>query len=399
MTETLAEAPFTITHGLLRRAAYAELAAAAPVHCVALPNGKPAWLITGHHEARQVLHDSRMIKTEAVRLVIRDLVSPEMFAAWNSHMLNRNPPDHTRLRRLVTPAFSRGRVEQLAPRIQRITDELLDAMANAEQVDLIASFALPLPITVIYELLGVPADHRQEFHQWSSTILAGVWAGREELAAAATAMVSYLRELVDAKRAAPTDDLLSTLVAHRDGHDRLSEDELTSMAFLILVAGHQPIVNLIGNGVLALLTHPEQLTLLRTQPHRLPAAIEELLRFDPPLQVSTSRVTTEPVEIGGVTIPAGQVILVGLLAVNRDPAHTAQPHALDITRTNNPHLAFGHGIHHCLGAALARLEGRIALGSLLARFPGLRLGLPAEQLTWRLGAVMNGLAALPVILR
>jgi cytochrome P450 len=399
MTEALVEAPFTITHGLLRRAAYIELAAAAPIHRIALPTGKPVWLVTGYREARQVLADPRMIKTEAVRLVIRDLVSAEMFAAWNSHMLNRNPPDHTRLRRLVTPAFSRHRVEQLAVRIQHITDELLDAMADATQVDLIASFALPLPITVIYELLGVPADHRQNFHQWSSTILTGVLAGREELAAAATAMVSYLRDLVAAKRADPTDDLLSALVAQHDGYDRLSEDELTSMAFLILVAGHQPILNLIGNGVLALLTHPEQLTLLRAQPHRLPAAIEELLRFDPPLQMSTSRVTTEPVEIGDVTIPADQVILVGLLATNRDPAHTAQPDALDITRTTNPHLAFGHGIHHCVGAALARLELRIALGSLLARFPGLRLGAPTEQLTWRLSAVLNGLAALPVILR
>ncbi|MBV9730430.1 MAG: cytochrome P450 [Pseudonocardiales bacterium] len=400
MTKTLGQAPFTIVDGPRRHARYAELAADAPVHHIVLPTGQPAWLITGYDEARQALHDPRLVKSEAgLATLSRDRLMPETVATLGSHMLNRNPPDHTRLRRLVSSAFTRHRIEQLAPRIQQITDELLDAMATAAQADLITSFALPLPVTVICELLGVPADRRVEFHDWSTTVVTGALAEPNAYISAATAMVRYLRELLEVKRGVPSDDLLSALVAVRDGQDRLSEDELTSMAFLILVAGYETTVNLIGNGVHALLTHPEQLALLRAQPDRLPDAVEELLRFDGPLQVATFRFTTEPVDIGGVTIPAGEIVVPGLLAANRDPACIARPDALDITRSDNPHLAFGHGIHHCLGAALARLEGRIALGTLLARFPRLRLAVPAEQLTRRPSVLMNSLDELPVILR
>src|SRR4051794_34810124 len=336
--------PFTATGAGERRAAYTALTAAGPVHKITLPTGDPAWLITGYHEARQALHDPRLIKTErALANVGSGVLPPELLSAVASHMLNNNPPDHTRLRRLVAAAFTRRRVEQLAPRIQQITDELLDGMAGVTQVDLLESFAYPLPITVICELLGVPAQHRSEFHAWSSVVVTGVLAGQEVFIAASVAMVRFMRELVAAKRAAPADDLLSALVAVRDGADRLSEDELTSMAFLLLVAGHETTVNLIGNGVLALLTHPEQLALLRAQPERLGAAIEELLRFDGPLQVATLRVTTESIELGGVVIPAGEIVVVGLLAANRAAAGIAQPDGLDITRADNPHVAFGHG--------------------------------------------------------
>ena len=400
MAELLAVAPFSITDGPRRHARYAELAAVSPVHHIVLPTGQPAWLITGYEEARQALHDPRLVMSEAALATLSpDQLMPDTLAALGSHMLNRNPPDHTRLRRLVTATFTRRRIEQLAPRIQKITDELLDAIDTAAQADLIASFALPLPITVICELLGVPADRRAEFHDWSTTIMAGALAKPDTYRLATTAMLRHLRELLKVKRAAPADDLLSALVDVRDGQDRLSEDELTSMVFVILVAGHETTVNLIGNGVHALLTHPEQLALLRAQPDRLPQAIEELLRFDGPVQVGTLRFTAEPVDIGGVTIPAGEIVVPGLLAANRDPACTAQPDALDITREDNPHLAFGHGIHHCLGAPLARLEGRITLGTLLARFPRLRLAVPAEQLTWRPSVLLNSLDELPVMLR
>jgi cytochrome P450 len=399
MTETLAEAPFSIVNGSQRHAAYAELATGAPVRRIVLPTGEAAWLITGYEDVRQVLHDPRLIKSDATRATFgRDLLSPEAFAAISHQMLGHNPPDHTRLRRLVAAGFTRRRVEQLAPRIQQITDELLDAVATTKQVDLIESFAYPLPLTVICELLGVPGDRRAEFRHWSSVAATGLLAGPDVFVAAFTEMVSYLHELIDTKRTVPTDDLLSALVAVRDGQDRLSEDELTSMAFLLLVAGHETTVNLIGNGVVALLTHPEQLALLRSQPNRLPAAIEELLRFDGPLQVATFRWTTEPVDIGGITIPPGEIVIAGLLVANRDQACAAQPDTLDITRTDSAHLAFGHGIHHCLGAPLARLEGRIALGTLLTRFPQLRLAVPAEQLTWRPSVLINGLDTLPVIL-
>lgn len=397
MIETLAEAPFATTDGPQRHASYAALAATAPVHRITLPTGQSAWLITGYNEARHALADPRLVKSEVTAANTgRGLLPGEVYAAMGSHMLNRNPPDHTRLRRLVATAFTRRRVDQLTPRIQQITNELLDAMVIDAQLDLIDSFALPLPITVICELLGVPTGRRTEFHDWTSIVLAGVLAGPDKLVAACTAMVSYLRELVEVKRAVPTDDLVSALVVARDGEDRFTEDELISMVFLILVAGHETTVHLIGSGVLALLTHPEQLALLRTEPHRLPDAVEELLRFNGPLQVATFRLTTEPVDVDEVTIPTGEIVLVGLLAANRDPACFAGADALDITRTDNPHLAFGHGLHHCLGAPLARLEARIALGTLLARFPGLRLAVPAQQLTWRPGVLLNGLDALPV---
>ena len=392
-----AEDPFTATGAAERHAAYAALAAAGPVHKITLPTGAPAWLVTGYDEARQALHDPRLVKSEHVLTTVgRGVVSPELLSAVTNHMLNNNPPAHTRLRRLVAAAFTRRRVEELAPRIQQITDELLDAMAGAAQVDLLESFAYPLPITVICELLGVPAQRRSEFHEWSSVVVSGVLAGREVFIAASVAMVGFLRELLAAKRAAPADDLLSALVAVRDGADRLSEDELTSMALLLLVAGHETTVNLIANGVLALLTHPGQHALLQAQPDRLGTAIEELLRFDGPLQVATLRVASEPIELGAATITAGEIVVVGLLAANRGAACVPQPDALDITRADNPHLAFGHGIHHCLGAPLARLEARIALGSLLARFPRLRLAVPPGQLTWLPGVLMNGLTALPV---
>jgi cytochrome P450 len=399
MTEPLLAAPFAVTDGPQRHAAYAELAAAGPVHRIALPTGKPAWLITGYDQGRRALRDPRLVKSDTTQAGLN--LPPEVFAAMSHHMLNNNPPDHTRLRRLVTAAFTRRRIEQLEPRIQQITDELLDAMADTAQVDtaqvdLIDALAYPLPLTVICELLGVPTDHRRQFREWSSIVIAGVLAGPDLFPEACTAIVGYLHELIDAKRSSPTDDLLSALVTVRDGDDQLSEEQLTSMAFLLLVAGHETTVNLIGNGVLALLTHPDQLALLRAEPDRLPAAIEELLRFNGPLQVATLRWTTEPVDIGGTTIPAGDIVVTGLLAANRDPACTTQPDTLDITRTDNPHLTFGHGIHHCLGASLARLEGRIALGSLITRFPKLRLAGPAEQLTWRPSVLINGLTALPV---
>ncbi len=394
MTQTLLTAPFAVTDGPQRHAAYAELAAAGPIHRIALPTGEPAWLITGYDQGRRALRDPRLVKSYTTQGGLN--LPPEVFAAISHHMLNSNPPDHTRLRRLVTAAFTRRRIEQLTPRIQQITDELLDAMDGTAQVDLIDALAYPLPLTVICELLGVPTDRRRQFREWSSVVVTGVLAGRYVFAEACTAMVGYLHELIDTKRTTPTEDLLSALVTVRDGEDQLSQEQLTSMAFLLLVAGHETTVNLIGNGVLTLLTHPDQLALLRAEPDRLSATIEELLRFNGPLQAATFRWTTEPVDIGEITIPAGDIVVTGLLAANRDPACTAQPNTLDITRTDNPHLTFGHGIHHCLGAPLARLESRIALGTLLTRFPKLRLAVPAEQLTWRPSTLMNGLAALPV---
>jgi len=390
--------PFTATAPGERHAAYAALAAAGPVHRITMPNGAPAWLITGQDEVRAALVDPRLIKAPPGQPgPAAGGLAPDIDAAMNSDLLHLDPPDHTRLRRLVSAAFTRRRIEQLAPRVQLIADELLDAVAEAGEVDLIAAFAYPLPITVICELLGVPTADRDDFRDWSTTLVAGTLSTPEEWIAAATAMIGYIRELLAAKRVEPADDLLSALVAIRDGTDRLSEDELSSMVVLLLVAGHETTVNLIGNGVYALLTHPDQLALLRAEPERLPAAVEELLRYDGPLQVATFRWTTEPIEIGGTVIPAGDMVIPGLLAANRDPSRVADPEELDLSRADSPHVAFGHGIHHCLGAPLARLEGRIALGSLLARFPGLRLAVAPDEVTRRHGVLMHGLTTLPVV--
>ena len=226
----------------------------------------------------------------------------------------------------------------------------------------------------------------------------GALIGPERWTAAAIALVGYIRSLLDAKRRTPADDLLSALVATRDGEDRLSEDELTSMVFLLLIAGHETTVNLIGNGVHTLLAHPDQLAQLRAEPARLPAFLEEILRYQGPVQVATPRFTAEEVVLGGVTIPAGDTVVPALMSANRDGAHFADATAFDPGRAQNPHMAFGHGIHHCLGAPLARLEGRIALGRLFARFPVVRLAAPLDDLTWRPSFLMHGLTRLPVSL-
>jgi cytochrome P450 len=387
--------PWTATADGERHREYAALAARGPVQRVQLPGGPMAWLVSGRDAARAALTHPGLSKGGPARAPYADELPPGIAAAINHHMLAMDPPDHTRLRKLVSAAFTRRRTEALAPGVQQLADDLLDRLAEQDEADLITAFAYPLPIAVICRLLGVPdADHHL-FREWTAPlVVGGNMAGVEAYSAAASALVAYVRELLAEKRRRPADDLLSALVAVRDGGDRLSEDELTSMVYLLLLAGHETTVNLIGNGVLALLTHPDQLALLRAEPDRLPAAVEELLRFDGPLQSAVPAIATEPVEIAGTTIPEGGNVVVALLAANRDPD------VLDLTRSESlGHLAFGHGVHHCLGAPLARLEGRIALGSLIARFPRLRLAVPATEITRTPGFMMNGLAALPVRLR
>jgi cytochrome P450 len=316
-------------------------------------------------------------------------------AALELHMLNSDPPDHERLRKLVNKAFTARRVEQLRPRIEAITAGLLDDMSTQREVDLLASFAFPLPITVICELLGVPVADRDEFRAWSATIVADSVAP-EVFQAHATAMTGYFRALLAARRREPADDLLSALIAARDDADRLSEDELLSMAFLLLVAGHETTVNLIASGTLALLLNPGELARLRADRSLLGAAVEELLRYAAPVNNATVRFTGEPVEIGGVLIGPGEVVLVSLSGANRDPGRYADPERLDVGRDSGGHVAFGHGIHYCLGAPLARLEAEIAFGRLLERFPGMTLAVPPEALRWRPSTLIHGLESLPV---
>jgi cytochrome P450 len=401
--DSAADALFTAPSDAARRAALATLAAVGPVVRVPLPGGASGWLVTGYAEVREVLTHPRVLKQRGLFAgpFVEDL-PPGVAAGLFRHMLNENPPDHGRTRRLVAAAFTRRRVDALAPRIQQLTDVLLDqvdATVRADEpVDLVDALAAPLPVRVIGDLLGVPEESFPRFRAWTRPLVTGVLAGREAYVDAAVGMLDLLRDLVAQRRAAPRDDPLSALVAARDAGDRLDEDELTSTGFLLLAAGHETTVNLIANGVHALLARPDQLALLRARPELLPGAVEELLRHDGPVHVTMPYRTSAPVRIGAVTVPAEEIVLPCLTAAGRDPARFSVPERLDVARTDGGHVAFGHGIHHCLGAPLARLEGRIALGTLLARFPHLRPAVPADALVRTPGLLMNGFAALPVLL-
>ncbi|MEV6488349.1 cytochrome P450 [Actinoplanes sp. NPDC051633] len=366
---------------------YAQWRRTGPVRLARLPNGLDAWLVTRYDDARKALADPRLSK--AVHAVPGGSVN----AAVSHHMLAVDPPDHTRLRRLVSATFTARRIEALRPRIEQITDELLDGMAGREQVDLIDAFAFPLPIQVICELLGIPSDDRDDFRAWSNVLVNGAQFDKER-PGALTAMIAYIKALIAQRRETPGDDLLSGLIGVRDQEDRLTEDELSSMVFLLLIAGHETTVNLIGNGAHVLLTDRSRWERLRADPGLLPSAIEEFLRFEGPVETSTFRIATEPLEIGGTTVPAGAVVLVVLLSANRDEQRFPGADDVVLDRSQNPHLAFGHGIHYCLGAPLARLEAQVAFTKLMDRFPDLR---PAgADLSWRPGILIRGLSSLPV---
>ncbi|MET8578370.1 cytochrome P450 [Streptomyces sp. NPDC005012] len=369
---------------------YAALRREGPVHRVLLPppDAYETWLVVGHQEARAALGDPRLAK------------DPEKLGGGfdadpiGKHLLFADPPDHTRLRHLVSKAFTPRRVEALRPRIQDITDGLLDRMLPAGRADLFESLSYPLPMAVICELLGVPEEHRAKFRAISTDAVAPA-TGADGLKAAA-AFTEYLTELVEDKRCAgPGDDLLSRLVHPATGdEDRLTQRELVGMSFLLLLAGHETTVNLITGAVHALLTHPGQLALLRADMSLLDGAVEETLRFEGPVETATFRFAAEPLELGGVRVERGEQVMIGLTAANRDPARHADPHRFDIRRRSTGHLAFGHGIHFCLGAPLARAEARIAIGSLLRRAPGLALDGPPGE--WLPGVLVRGLRSLPV---
>ncbi|MDQ6853686.1 MAG: cytochrome P450 [Actinomycetota bacterium] len=385
---------------------FAEVRALGPVHAVTLADGHDAWLVVRYDEARSALNDPRLSKDMQAAMASNAEVVAEGLPgpAFARHMLVVDPPDHTRLRRLVSSAFSLRRIEGLRPHVQSIVDDLLDDVAGVgpdTRVDLVASFAFPLPFTVICELLGVPHVDRGAFGKGLGAMLVPTRtsAEYERAKAASDAVVGMLRALVEAKMTAPADDLVSGLINARDGDEHLDQQELLSTIFQLIVAGHDTTTSLIGNSVVGLLRHPDQLARLRSEPSRIPAAVEELLRYDGPVPHSTFRYATERVEIGGTTIPAGAQVIISLAAADRDGSHYDESEMLDIGRDDFRHLAFGHGIHFCLGAALARMEGQLALDSLLRRFPDLRLAVPPEELRWGHGdgLVLRGLTELPVI--
>jgi cytochrome P450 len=377
-------------------AALEKVRAERPVFPLELPDGTRVWLVTRYEDARHALTDPSLSNNLARGTLQRGQSGPT-----SEHMLVADPPDHTRLRRLVSAGFTARRVEQLEPRIAAIAGALLDTMEKGgDEADLMQAFAFPLPIQVICELLGVPMSDRDEFRLWSNAVVSGTLAvGAEQLERLRSALshiVGYITKLIADKRRTPGDDLLSALLEVREQGDRLSEEELVSMVFLMLIAGHETTMNLIGNGVYLLLTHPDQRARLEADPGLLPHAIEEFLRFQPPVQNSTLRLTTRPVTFSGVTVPANELVMVSLLSANRDETAIPGPDSFDIDRPVVTHLSFGHGIHFCLGAALARLEGRIAFTALLERYPKLSLAVPVEELDWRATLFVRGLKRLPV---
>ncbi|OIK03200.1 cytochrome P450 family protein [Streptomyces monashensis] len=372
---------------------YRRLRATAPVHRITGPDGTAAWLVTRYEDVRAALADPRLSldKRHASAGAYKGFSLPP---ALDANLLNMDPPDHTRIRRLVGRAFTPRRVQQLRGPVRRTADELLDSLGPHGSTDLVASYAAPLPVTVICDLLGVPAGHRPDFRIWTDALVAPDPARPEAAKEAVVAMLGFFTGLLAAKRAQPADDLLSDLIAVRDEGDRLSEDELMSLAFLILFAGYENTVQLIGNAVLALLQHPDQLAALREDPARIPAAVEELVRFEGPALLGIRRFPVEDVTIAGVTIPAGETVWVSPAAANRDPERFPDPDRLDLSRDATGHLALGYGIHYCLGAPLARAEVEIALAALLERFP--ELALAEGDPTWRRSMRARGLTALPV---
>jgi cytochrome P450 len=398
-------APIELSEEFLREPGplYEQLRAQGPIHHVRLPAGLRGWLITDYTVAKQVLADPTIRKdVHQIRRII-DTTHPGVHAMGSDmaeHMLNTDPPDHTRLRRLVAKAFTPRSVAALVPRIEQIADELIAAIpTHTGPVDLLSAFAFPLPITVICELLGIPATDRDQFRAWTNTIMFAGTDSRETVLTAAANMNAYLRDLITDRRAHPGDDMLSGLASATDTDGNLTDTEVVSMTFLLLVAGHETTVNLIGNTMLTLLQDPERFAGLRAHPDQIPAALEEHLRHLGPVHIATLRFTTEPVTLGDTTIGPDELVFVSLAAANRDPSRFARPELVDYDRDNPGHLAFGHGIHVCLGAPLARAEGTIALTRLLAHYPHVTLATDPATLAWRTSSLIRGLDALPVQLR
>jgi cytochrome P450 PksS len=381
---------------------YARLRDEAPIYHTILPTREPAWLVTRYDDAVAVLKDERFVKDRANALTPEQLARQPwfrtIFPSLQRHLLSVDGLDHVRLRVLVSKAFTPKLIEQMRDRIQALTDELLDRAQHRGRIDLVRELALPLPMIVIADILGVPRSDRHAFHRWSQAMLAAAQSTWHLLKAVPNGLMflRYLRKFIARRRADPRNDLVSALIQVEEAGDRLSESELVAMVMLLLVAGHETTVNLIGNGILALLEHPDQMEELRRCPELIKSAVEELLRFTSPLDVATERYAREDVTIRGVTIPQGAMVFVGITSANRDERQFPNPDALDIKREPNKHLAFGLGEHFCLGAPLSRLEAQVAINTILRRLPDLRLTVAPGRLRWRPGLLLRGLEALPL---
>ncbi len=381
---------------------YAQLRTEAPVFQVAMPRNQRAWLVTRYDDVLAVLKDDERLVKNAHNAQSPEQLKgtpqlPAFMKAFDQSLLRQDDPTHARLRALVHKAFTPRRIEQMHDQIQDVTNDLLDKIEPKGSMDLIADFALQVPLVMIGHILGIPAKDNPKFHRWTRVLLSGA-ANPNPIVLVPTAMsfMRYMRKQIKERQAHLQDDLISALVQAKEGSDSLSEDEILAMIFMLLSAGHETTVNLIGSGTLALLEHPDQLTKLRNEPALSKTATEELLRFVCPAEMATERYATEDVTIAGTTISRGELVLAVIASANRDEQHFDNPDTLDITRTNNKHLAFGQGIHYCLGAPLARLEGQIAISTLLQRAPNLHLSVASNQLRWRSTMILRGLEALPV---
>jgi cytochrome P450 len=365
-----------------------------PLIRVRLPFGEEAWLATRYADVRLIMGDPRFSRAAAGEHD-EPRTRPE---PPGGGILNMDPPEHSRLRRLVAKAFTARRVELLRPRAQEIADSLIDDMVAAgPPADLVDRFALPLPVAVICELLGVPFADRQQFQGWSNAFLSTTSMTPQQMRESIDAFSTYMAQLIAVRRGEPREDLLSALIAARDEHDKLSEPELVEMCVGLLVAGHETTASQIPNMVYVLLNQPAALEQLRDKPELVPAAVEELMRWIPlGVAAAFARYAKEDVEVGGVLIRAGEPVLGALAAANRDPAVFTEPDAIDFNRADNVHIGFGHGVHHCLGAPLARMELQVALSTLVRRLPGLRLAVPEEELPWKTGMLVRAPLQLPV---
>jgi cytochrome P450 len=374
----------------------ARLRAAGPIHPITLPEGRRAWLVTRFADALQLLKDARVatVPPPDHAPVAR---APAVLRLSRPSMLEVGLADHARLRGLVSKAFTPRFIEGLQPRIQQIADALIDAVLPRGEMEFIGDFAFPLPITVICEMLGIPPGDHGRLRAWTAMLVDSI-SRREDvdIAAQADAFEAYITDLIAGKRRGQGADLLSQLVRAEEAGETLDTQELRAMTVLLIVAGHETTVNLLGNGMLALFAHPAELDALKRDLSRVPAAVEELLRYVGPAMSAIVRYAMEDMEIGGTAIPTGEVIVISIASADRDEEQFHGADALDIARANNKHLALGHGIHYCLGAPLARLEAQVALTTLLRRLPGLRLNAPPEALRWRGNFLLRGLQALPV---
>lgn len=387
--------PFGPTEPLALHPTFAELREHEPVSRVQLPYGGVGWLVTRYDDALRVMTDACFSRRAAVGPDTPRL-SPEPGGA--ASMVLMDAPEHTRVRRLVAQAFTPRRVVQITPRVEQMADELLaDMIRDGGPNDLVEAYALPLPVMVICELLGVPFSDRSLFRRWSTVVMSTTAYSAAEVGQALDEFSEYLWDLIDTRREKPAGDMLSALVAAQDEGGRLSEAELITIAGTLLVAGHQNTVNLIGNFAYLLFNDPDLMARLRGDRDLLPVAIEEMLRLVPLGHgVSFARIATVDVELSGTHIEAGDALLVSPQAANCDPAVFDQPDMFRLDRGDNPHLAFGQGIHHCLGAPLARMELRVAFDRLLASVPDIHLAVPVDQVRWQAGLLSRGPEALPV---